>query len=531
MNNDWAEVADAPASAITVTISVICTVNALSMRDRIARVRGDDIVGSRESGVGSSAADPHRPALVLAAVALGHALQINNGFYTPEAIAIVCASLVLAWVAVLVPRLLGRVVPDRDGVVVGLLIAGLAFQLARLMTSPIGMYLDRPMPRDQAGFVPLLMVAALAIGVAAVGHGRWRTAAFGVLVAVHLGLATITIKASPNPMIDVVTVHRAAFRAIEHGRSPYSIVFRDIYGGRGDFYPPGAVKNGIVHFGYPYPIVSLLQAWPGQQWFGDFRYSELLSLSGGVIFIALAAGLSRVAVLALALLLFTPRGFFQLEQAWTEPLLVLWVGIALWAWRRQWMRLTVTAVAMTVAIKQYLVVAIPLAWLMRNAPWPPSFLMTPHTSPVPGVTIPARRWAHLVGPILVGSIAALTFVPVLLWDAQGFINSALLVQVNEKLRPDALSFAVTYAQTYGHELSTAAYGLIVLAAIALAAWRAPATPAGFVAALAVVLFTTFAFGKKAFCNYYFFVLATMCAAIAVSGFVANPREGARPPDA
>lgn len=455
----------------------------------------------------------------MTAVALGHALQINNGFYTPAAVAIVAASLAAAWAALLAPRLLGRLVPDRDGIVIGLAVAGLASQLVRLMTSPIAMYMARPLPRDVAGFVPLLLVAAIAITVVAVGRTPWRRPALAVLLLAHVALGALTFKASPDPAIDVVTVHRAAFKAIEHGRSPYSITFPDIYRGRQDFYPPGAVKDGMVNFGYPYPIVSLLMTWPGERLFNDFRYAELASLAAGAALIALAGGMSRVAVLAIALLLFTPRVFFQLEQAWTEPLLVFWLGVALWAWRQRRLRLAMTAVALTVAIKQYLIVAVPLTWLMR-AGMPAAAtgvaLGVPTTFPSPLIARLAPWTAGLRAPIIVGLIAAATFVPVLLWDADGFVRSALLVQVNEKLRYDALSLAVTYAHTCGHELSTARYGIIVLAAIALAAWRAPATPAGFSGALAVVLFTTFAFGKKAFCNYYFFVLAATCATIACS---------------
>lgn len=448
----------------------------------------------------ASRPEPHRPALAITMVALGYALQINNGFYTPAAIALVGLSLALAWAALLAPGALGRLVPDADGLVAGLLAAGLAGQLVLLMTSPFAMYVERPLPRDHAGFVPLLMVAAVGGAVAVLGRRRWRAAALALLIAAHLGLGLLTFRASPDPTIDVVTVHDAAFKALAHGHSPYSIVFPDIYKGQQDFYPPGAVRDGIVHFGYTYLPVSLLSAWPGERLFGDFRVAELIGLAAGAGLLAMAGRLSTVAVLAAALLLFTPRVFFELEQAWNEPLMFAWLALGLWAWRARLMRLAVAGLGLAVGVKQYFAIGVPLAWLM---PLPDGWL--------PGWPAWARR---LRAPVLIGAVVAATIVPVLLWDADGFLKSAVLVQVNEKLRADALSFAVTYAHAYGHELSTAAYGAIVAAALALAAWRAPATPAGFAAASAVVLFTAFAFGKKAFCNYYFFVLCLVCAAIA-----------------
>lgn len=454
--------------------------------------------------------DPHRPTLVLSAVALGFALHINNGFHTPTAIRLVVAGLVLAWAALLVPRLLRFLVPDRDGIVVGLLALGLAVQLVTLMRAPFAMYVERPLPKDHPWFIPLLMAAAVAAVVAAIGRTSWRWLACVTLVAANVALGVITFKASPDPAIDVVTVHRAAFTALEQGQSPYSVTFPDIYKGKERFYPPGAVQDGVVQFGYPYPIVALLMTWPGQLLLGDFRYAELFALALGAVAIACAGGMTSVAVLAMGLLLFTPRVLFELEQAWTEPLLVLWLGIALWAWRVRWMRLAMTSLALLVAIKQYLIVAVPLAWLMPVSSSRPVFSRRPS-----GPT-PPRFVERLRAPVTIGLIAAATFVPVLVWDFDGFLRSALLVQVNENLRSDALSLAVNYSRWAGHEMSTLAYGAIVLTAIVLAAWRAPATPAGYAAALAVVLFTTFAFGKKAFCNYYFFVLATLCATIACS---------------
>ncbi len=464
--------------------------------------------------------------MILSAVGLGYAIHVNNGFHTPVAIRLVVASLVLAWAALLFPGFLRRLVPDRAPLVMALLGGGLALQLAILMTSPFAMYVSTPLPKDHEGFVPVVMAAAIAAAVAAFG-ARWvRGLALVALVLANVGLGVITFKASPDPAIDVVTVHRAAFAAIAQGQSPYSVTFEDIYKGKESFYPPGAVENGVVQFGYPYPLGSLLMAWPGQLLAGDFRYAELAALALGAVAIALAGGMTSVAVLAMALLLFTPRVFFELEQAWTEPLLVLWLGVALWAWRERWLRVAMVAIALLVTVKQYLILAVPLACLLPPLAQSPSAVdsrqsAVTHSSAhnrtaddrLP--TAVNRLWFDRSRvPLTIALIAGALFVPMLLWDFNGFVRSALMVQVNEGLRLDALSLAVNYWRWAGREMPTVLYGAIVLGALALAAWRAPATPGGYAAALAVVLFTTFAFGKKAFCNYYFFVIATLCAAIA-----------------
>ena len=53
-----------------------------------------------------------------------------------------------------------------------------------------------------------------------------------------------------------------------------------------------------------------------------------------------------------------------------------------------------------------------------------------------------------------------------------------------------------------------------LVAVALAWWRAPRSPAGFAAALALTCLFVTAFGKKAFLNYYMLVVAMLLTAVA-----------------
>ena len=67
---------------------------------------------------------------------------------------------------------------------------------------------------------------------------------------------------------------------------------------------------------------------------------------------------------------------------------------------------------------------------------------------------------------------------------------------------------------------------LVVGAAVLAAWRAPTTPAGATAAMAVTVFTAFAFGKKAFCNYYVLVIAVLAMATAARRNGDDPRPAA-----
>ena len=451
-----------------------------------------------------SAASPHRPALLAAAVLLGAALQRANGFYEPVALALMLAALGCAWAALLTPRVLGAVVPDRDDLVRALATAAVLAQAAVILRAPIGFYFARPLPEQHPGFVLGLGVAAAAALAAFTNHRVLRRAAAVALLGAAALLGTLTYRGSPTPAIDVVTVHHEAYAALARGESPFSLTFPDLYGGREAFYPPGMVKEGRVQYGFPYPPLSLLMAWPGHL-AGDFRWSELAAWMLAAAAVLAATRTSAVAVLAVAVWLFTPRAFFSLEQAWTEPLALAWVGAAVWAAARGQVTWAAVFVGLAAATKQYLVLAIPLLFLLDERREQP-------------------RAARRVQPVLVAlGAGAVVSLPGLLADPSGFVASVIGVQVREVLRYDALSLAVTYAHWAGAPMSGAIYGGIVVAATALAAWCAPRSLGGFNAALAVTLFTTFAFGKKAFCNYYVCVIAILAMAIAT----ARPHTGPR----
>ena len=117
------------------------------------------------------------------------------------------------------------------------------------------------------------------------------------------------------------------------------------------------------------------------------------------------------------------------------------------------------------------------------------------------------------------AVAAAVTVPLALLDLDAFWRSAVLLQLREPFRLDSLSFTRELLQ-FGIPLDkqgAMAVSLTAgLAGIGLAWWRAPRTPAGFAASLGVTCFLLTAFGKKAFLNYYFLVVAFLLVAVAAS---------------
>src|SRR5262249_41888804 len=181
--------------------------------------------------------------------------------------------------------------------------------------------------------------------------GAW----FPALPCVQACAGAWVIQASPAPRIATVGVHRAAIRALGHGRDPYRIPYENIYGAGTGFYNPQVLVGGRVAVGYPYPPLSLLLAAPGQALARDYRYAELVALVGGVALIGCLRR-SISARLAASLLLTTPRGLFVIERGWSEPAAVLVLGATVFCLARK-PRWAPWAAGLLIAVKQSLVIA------------------------------------------------------------------------------------------------------------------------------------------------------------------------------
>jgi hypothetical protein len=119
------------------------------------------------------------------------------------------------------------------------------------------------------------------------------------------------------------------------------------------------------------------------------------------------------------------------------------------------------------------------------------------------------------------------------WNVREFVRAVVLLRVIPAFRSDALTYLVwTYSLT--GKIPPTWIGIPVAgAAIALAWWKAPRTPAGFAAAVTLVTALFFAFSQQAFANYYFFTIGTACWAIAAAELPGAERaapEGAHKPN-
>jgi hypothetical protein len=437
--------------------------------------------------------------MALGAILVGFALQIKDGFYTASALGVLLVAILCCAIATL--RLAPAARLSDPTLVRSVLIAGIAANLVALAVSRPGMYLEQPLPSQHPGFLAGLAIAAALIaaglsGTRALGLDRlW----FPLTLATFTGLGLWMTVASPDPHVDVVTVYKYSWKALLHGKSPFAMTFPNIYGDD-SLYPPGMVSGGRVLFGFPYPPLSLLLGLPGL-WLGDVRYAMLAALIGGAALIGSARS-GLIAPLAATLLLTTPRGLFVIEQAWTEPLMLLAFGATIWAALRAPRTLPIM-LGLLIATKQYMIVAVPLAWLL---------------------TQPEQRWGDWLRLVWIAiAVATIVTLPFALWNVDGFVRSVITLQFHERFRLDSLSLLtwIVYARPFS---LTASERLVQVSALALVGgllislWRASRTPAGFAAAVALTLIGVFVCSKKAFCNYYFLALGLMCASIAATDF-------------
>ncbi len=585
--------------------------------------------------------------LIIAAVSLGVAIHVRDGEYAPLAIALVTLCIFCLAVPFLATsfawfrRWLGAHPNPRLASLA--LRAGLAIQFAILFASWPGIDLPhrghwqllpfhigltvavllvfsemfpRVFPGMFARMFPRMLERTTASpNTARPNTARPNTAApvvdrycdacwFPALLVTSLLLGVWMIHSSPAPHIDVWVFQQNGAAELLHGRNPYAMTFPDIYHstlpGRSAAYGTGLVVNDRLQFGFIYPPLTLLLSTLSYALTGDVRYAQVSALVLAAAFIGyLRPG--RLPKLAAALLLFSPRVFFVLGRAWTEPFVVLLLAVTIFLACRPFRSGPTLAphvfpgvaagvasgvatsgaasappgmfrgiapdagaaasvapniapgiaprvapgitpditpdiilssarvsrpplppellglsrdlslglsLGLLFAAKQYTILALPLSFLLL----PPSRLLPPK-----------RRWHdwfRLLWPAFL--VAGAVTLPFVLWNPQAFWKSVVTVQQLGPFRWDALTYLVWYGLR-GHSwvaqpsVAFLCTTFAVLLALGLALWRAPRTPLGFAAALALAALVFFAFNKQAFANYYFFVIGALCCAIASCG--------------
>ena len=252
-------------------------------------------------------------------------------------------------------------------------------------------------------------------------------------------------------------------------------------------------------FGFPYMPLSLYCSTIGVRLGEDTRFAQAAALTLAGLLIGYSRP-CRLPKFAAAVLMFTPTEWFVLGRAWTEPFVVLFLAAAIFCAGRKLRWILPVALGLLLASKQYLVLAIPLSFLLvPNFDWRGK--------------VSWRSWIILLA--IAGATAAAVTLPLALRDWHAFWFSIWTVQKDAPFRWDALSYLVMLSlhdSRYTSWVWLAFFALIP--ALGFAIWKARRSPIGFAAAMALVYLVFISFNKQAFCNYYFFVIGCLCCAIA-----------------
>jgi Glycosyltransferase family 87 len=307
----------------------------------------------------------------------------------------------------------------------------------------------------------------------------WRHAAGAALTvaaATYTATAAAALRLDPAPRIDVWYTLQGAADALLRPADMY----REVWIG-----PPGPMP----FFTY-LPGTAVLLA-PGRWLAGDVRWALVaVTLAAVVAVRALGRGSGTTsATVAAALLAVLPGTLTQVEQAWTEPLLLACLAFAVLALDRGYGTLAVLAVGLALASKQHIALLLPVL-----AAWP---------------RFGPRRAAGAAG------VAALVVLPWAVADLGALWHDTVTLLVNFP----PLLFADTLYIAAVRELGvhppfwlTGAVVVGVVAAAAVAARRFDPSPAVLLRCCALVLLVANLVNKQAFYNQYWLVAALVLVA-------------------
>lgn len=361
------------------------------------------------------------------------------------------------------------------------------------LTVPVFTYLSGPEREWVLGVhaVAALVVAILLLGAARCSGHRLATVAAALVAGAYTALTTLTIVFSPSPRIDVWVVLQQAADAIGRGENIY---------GRPWVGSPG-VDDAFTYL----PWTALLLA-PGRWVAGDVRWSLLAWSLAGAIGLFLLCGRDRWAAAAGGLLILLSPGIVtQIDQAWTEPLLltlIIWWAVLVRRGHPWW---AVIPLAVAVASKQHIALMLPVLLLWRGFG-------------------PARTAAT-------AALGALLVAPWLVADPDAFVHDTLLLLLDFHPIRFANTLYLLAVNVFGITPPFWLTGLIVMAAIVAAGLvvSRPGTDLAVVLrASAAVLLTANLVNKQAFYNQFWLVAALVAVSLVMETAAKHPPGGPVP---
>jgi len=418
---------------------------------------------------------PDTGLLLMSWAAIAFAITRKHGDYTLTAVIFVVVALVLAFAAC-ATRL--RVSRRLALTVCALLVADAAIQAG-------------PANHGHGTWYLLSRICAYPAAACVLATLRWRRMFIPALTLLA-ATALLRILATPTPPIDVHFLLTDSTRGLVHGLNMYQQSWPGSHGLQ-DEYPY-----------LPWTSVLLLPAWLLTH---EVRVGLLVAIVVAAVTLRRLARRSSIdgrsprneavsrAFLPLLVASY-PLFAFQLQQSWSEPLLVALLAVMVLAVERGRMRLAVFTFALALASKQHIVLLLPLAAFWPSFGW--------------------RRtvWSSAIGFVLV--LPWLIASPKDMWDDAVLLNLHYPV-LQRGL--DVPSFFDRHGVVLGFGVTVVVVGL----AYAVAFLRLPRNAAGFAAGSGLVQLALDVFNKQSFFNHYTLVMGLFAIAVVASNR-ARPRS-------
>jgi hypothetical protein len=371
--------------------------------------------------------------------------------------------------------------------------AALALLLSAVVTATVPLFSYLPAPARTAA-VATFALGSLVCAVLLLRPGR-RTAALvgGVALATYLVGAVTAIVSDPAPRIDVWVTLQQASDGLARGQNMYAMVWTG---------SPG-IQDAFTYL----PWTAVLLA-PGRWLAGDVRWALLvwtLTAAAGLLLLGGGGLRDRAATWSagpvVALLLLAPGTLTQVDQAWTEPLLL--AGLVWWAvlvrQDRAWW--AVIPLALACASKQHLALLLPILLVWRPFGW--------------------RR------TVVTGALTGVLLLPWFLAGPSDFIHDTISLLVSFHPIRFANTLYLLALNEFGVTLPFWLTGLVVLATlaaiVAVVHRRQPDLPE-LLRWLALMLLVANIVNKQAFYNQFWLVAGLVAASWATRASTSSGRK-------
>jgi len=302
-------------------------------------------------------------------------------------------------------------------------------------------------------------VTAAAVAVLPWLPQRWWWVGLAVLAAGY-----VLVILGGRPLIDVWIILRDSGNGLLRGLNPYEMRFPDV--------PAGQTDNCFNYL----PATFLLTA-PAQWLFGDVRWLETGYLFGAAALLGWHARRWPLALLVGAL----PGTLYVVQQAWTEPMLLLGLVAGYVLIERGRANWAIVPIALALATKQHMVLLVPLL-----AFWP------------------RFGWRRV---LVTFAAAAAVCLPWVIADPVRFRTCT----ADFFLLTPLLNRSVSAYQLIPAPLGT----LVVVAVLVLAYWLVVRSRAGFLLGAGVVLAAFNLVNKQTFLNQWVLAAELIVAGLAV----------------